>query len=309
MRYELTDLRLFLEIALARSLTMGAAAVFITPSAASYRLKNLEQVLGTLLFDRSSRGMELTPAGDAVLLHVREVFEGIERMQGDVSRFNSGIKGHVRLIANSSSLNGFITPTLGRFLVTYPGINAEIEDRQSETIPGAILAKEADIGIFAGTTEIEGLAMHPYAVDRLVIVTPLDHVLASQSSIRLGAAMDFDFVCMNRTNSNYLFLRDTAQKLGKAVRARLHAHSFEAVLSLVASGVGIALVPSSVLGNHQSAHQRAVINLDEPWAVRKLNLVVRQDARFPNFIKEFMNFLLEDPQVAITRTSSGLNDQ
>ena len=47
MRYELSDLRLFLEIAQARSLTAGAAAVFITPSAASYRLKNLEQALGT----------------------------------------------------------------------------------------------------------------------------------------------------------------------------------------------------------------------------------------------------------------------
>ena len=56
-----------------------------------------------------------------MLAHVRELFEGIERMQGDVSRFVSGVKGQVRLAANSSSLNGFVTPTLGRFLVAYPG--------------------------------------------------------------------------------------------------------------------------------------------------------------------------------------------
>ncbi|HRO53982.1 MAG TPA: LysR family transcriptional regulator, partial [Alicycliphilus sp.] len=86
MRYELSDLRLFLEIAQARSLTAGAAAVFITPSAASYRLKNLEQALGTALFERTPRGMDPTPAGEAMLAHVRELFEGIERMQGDVSR-------------------------------------------------------------------------------------------------------------------------------------------------------------------------------------------------------------------------------
>ncbi|MBS0494753.1 MAG: LysR family transcriptional regulator, partial [Proteobacteria bacterium] len=91
MRYELSDLRLFLEIAQARSLTAGAAAVFITPSAASYRLKNLEQALGTALFERTPRGMDLTPAGDAMLAHVRELFEGITRMQGDVSRFISGV--------------------------------------------------------------------------------------------------------------------------------------------------------------------------------------------------------------------------
>lgn len=301
MRYELTDLRLFLEIAQAGSLTAGASAVFITPSAASYRLKNLEQAMGTILFERTPRGMELSPAGDAVLTHVREIFEGIERMQGDVSRFISGIKGHVRLVANSSSLNGFVTQTLGRFLVAYPGIDAEVDERQSETIPSAVLAREADIGIFAGETDVEGLSIHPYAVDRLVIVAPRDHLLASQHSIRLAAALDFDFVCTSRASSNYLFLRDTATRYGRSVRVRLHTHGFESVLSLVASGVGVAMVPTSVLANRQQAKLLAVIELDEPWALRKLNLAVRKDARFPNFITACMNFLLEDPLVAATR--------
>ena len=303
MRYELSDLRLFLEIAQARSLTAGAAAVFITPSAASYRLKNLEQALGPARCERTPRGMELTPAGDAVRVHARELFEGLGRMQGDVSRFVSGVKGHVRLVANSSALNGFVTPTLGRFLVAYPGIDAEIEERQSETIPAAVLAREADVGIFAGPSQVEGLITHPYAVDRLVIVTPPGHVLAAQQRIRLGAALDFDFVCMARASSNYLFLRDSAQRLGRPVRARLHGHSFDAVLSLVAAGVGIALVPSSVLGGRLQPHQLVTIELDEPWALRELNLVVRKDARLPGFITEFVSFLLDDPQVAVTRAS------
>jgi DNA-binding transcriptional LysR family regulator len=302
MRYELSDLRLFLEIAQARSLTAAASAVYITPSAASYRLKNLEQALGTPLFERTSRGMELTPAGDTMLVHVRELLEGVERMQGDVGRFTSGVKGHVRLMANSSSLHGFVTPTLGRFLVTFPGVDAEIEERQSEAIPAAVLAREADIGIFAGPSSVEGLAIHPYAVDQLVIATPRDHVLASQAVIRLGAALEFDFVCMSRRSSNYLFLRDNAQKLGKNVRPRMHAHSFESVLALVAAGVGIALVPSSILGPRPPSDQMAVVNLEEPWALRELNLVVRQDARFPDYITGLVSYLLEDPQVARTRS-------
>lgn len=303
MRYELSDLRLFLEIAQARSLTAGAAAVFITPSAASYRLKNLEQALGTALFERTPRGMDPTPAGEAMLAHVRELFEGIERMQGDVSRFVSGVKGQVRLAANSSSLNGFVTPTLGRFLVAYPGIDVEIEERQSEAIPAAVLAREADVGIFAGPSDVQGLVTHAYAVDRLVIAAPAGHVLAAHQRIRLGAALDFDFVCMARASSNYLFLRDSAQRLGKTVRARLHGHSFDAVLALVAAGVGIAMVPSSVLGGRWQANPLAIIELDELWALRRLSLLVRKDARLPGFITEFVSFLLDDPQVAVTRAS------
>jgi DNA-binding transcriptional LysR family regulator len=301
MRYELTDLRLFLEIAQARNLSAGAAAVHITASSASYRLKNFEQALGAPMFVRSARGMELTPAGEAVLIHVRELFEGVERMHGDVGRFISGLKGHVRLAANSSALNGFATACIGRFLVLNPDIDADIEERQSEAIPGAVLAREADIGIFAGPSAIEGLKMHRYALDRLVIVAPSAHLLAAENEVRLGAALDFDFVCMSRDSSNYLFLRAKAQELGKALRARLHAHSFEAVLSLVAAGVGIALVPASVIAATSAAGRLQTIALAEAWALRELTLVVRDEARLPSFAKTLMQFLLDDPAVARTR--------
>lgn len=128
-------------------------------------------------------------------------------------------------------------------------------------------------------------------------------MLAAHQRIRLGAALDFDFVCMARASSNYLFLRDSAQRLGKTVRARLHGHSFDAVLALVAAGVGIALVPSSVLGGRWQANPLAIIELDELWALRRLSLLVRKDARLPGFITEFVSFLLDDPQVAVTRAS------
>lgn len=304
MRYELTDLRLFMAIAQAKNLSTGAAAVHITASSASYRLKNFEQALGTPMFVRNTRGMELTPAGEAALLHVRELFEGVERMHEDVGRFSSGLKGHVRLIANSSSLNGFITPILGRFLVLNPHIDADIEERPSEIIPGAVLAREADIGIFAGPTTVAGIQVHRYALDQLVIAVPSNHPLAAETEIKMGAALEFDFVCMNRSSSNFVFLRDTAQKTGGQLRVRLHAHNFEAVLSLVDAGVGIALVPRSVVAASPHLRDISILTLAEPWALRELNLAVREDARLPSFAQSFMQFLLDDPRVAKTRDAT-----
>jgi DNA-binding transcriptional LysR family regulator len=299
MRYELTDLKLFLEIAQAGNLSAGAAAVHITAPSASYRLKNLEQGLNTTLFERNPRGMSLTPAGEAVLAHVRELFAELERMHGDVGRFTTGLKGQVRLAANSSALNGFVTESIGRFLLHHPDVEAEVEERQSELIPAAVLAREVDIGIFAGPTEAQGLAVHPYAFDRLTIVAPRDHALAGERELRFGAALDFDFVCMNRASSNFMFMRDTAQRIGKPLRARLHVHSFEAVLSLVAAGLGIALVPTCVLRAPPAGV--TVLELAEPWARRELNLAVRADARLPAFAQALTLFLLNDPRVAATR--------
>jgi len=301
MRYELTDLRLFLEIAKARSLSAGASAVYITASSASYRLKNLERAIGAALFTRTPRGMDLTPAGEAVLAHVYKIFGNIEHMHGDVSRFVSGFKGHVRLAANSSSLHGFVTASIGRFLVLNPDVNVDIEERQSETIPAAVQAREVDFGIFAGPTDVSGLNIHRYAMDRLLIAAPPDHPLTSNKTITLASALDFDFVCMNRFSSNFLFLSDMAQRIGKPLRARLHAHSFDAVLSLVGVGLGLALIPSCVLD--KVPVPVAALPLMETWARRELNLALRSDSGLPPFAQALVQFLLEDPRVATTRQS------
>jgi len=301
MRYALTDLRLFLEIAKARSLSAGASAVYITASSASYRLKNLEQAMGAALFLRTPRGMDLTPAGEAVLAHVRKIFDNVEHMHGDVARFVSGFKGHVRLAANSSALHGFATASIGRFLARNPDVNVDIEERQSETIPAAVQAREVDFGIFAGPTDVSGLNVHRYAMDRLMIAAPPDHPLATHQTIKLAAALDFDFVCMNRFSSNFLFLNDMAQRIGKPLRARLHAHSFDAVLALVGMGLGLALIPACVLD--KAPVTVAALPLMETWAHRELNLALRTDGGLPPFAQALVQFLLEDPRVTMTRVA------
>ncbi|CAG9168683.1 LysR family transcriptional regulator [Cupriavidus respiraculi] len=301
MRYELTDLRLFQAIAEAQSLSSGAAAVHITASAASYRLKNLEQAMGTALFVRNSRGMDLTPAGETLLRHVRELLLGVERMHGEVGRFSAGLKGHIRLLANSSSLNGFLLPSVGRFLLAHPDVNIDLEERSSQAILNAIAAQEADIGVMAGEFDTAGVRAMPYAVDELILAVPLGHPLAAQDALRFGAALAFDFVCMSRASSNFQFLRENAQRLGKSPNVRLHAHSFEAVLSLVQAGVGVALVPRSVAAAVLATGRICAVRLAEPWARRKLHLIVRADGKLPAFASAFAQFLLEDPEVAATR--------
>lgn len=301
MRYELTDLKLFLAIAEAKNLSTGATNLHITASSASYRLKNLEHAMGVPLFVRTARGMELTPAGNTLLAHVRELMAGVERMHGDVGRFSAGLKGHIRLLANSSSLNGFVVPTVSRFLVANPSVNIDLEERTSQAIPAAIAAHEADIGILAGDVEVPGMQPVRYAVDHLILVAPLDHPLARQPEIRFGEALDFDFVCMNRSSSNFVFLNNMAQRTGKTLNVRLNAHSFEAVLSLVEQGVGVALVPRSVAASALQDARVVGIKLLEQWALRELNLIVRSGDKLAPFAAAFVQFLLNDPRVAATR--------
>ncbi|WP_151448929.1 LysR substrate-binding domain-containing protein [Lacisediminimonas profundi] len=301
MSYDLTDLKLFLAIAEAGNLSNGASSVHITASSGSYRLKNLEHALGTALFVRTPRGMDVTPAGKILVAHVRQLLAGLERMHGEVGRFSAGLKGQIRLLANSSSLNGFVVPSLSRFLVAHPNVNIDLEERTSQSIPGAIAAHEANIGIMAGDIDIPGLKSWRYAVDKLVLAVPIGHPLARKAEIRFGEALDFDFVCTGRSSSNFLFLRDTAQDTGKQLNVRLHANSFDTVLTLVEQGVGVALIPFSVVASALDTARVAALDLREPWALRKLSMVVRAEEELPSFAAAFAEFLLADPRVAATR--------
>lgn len=301
MRYELTDLKLFLAIADAKSLSGGADAIHITASSASYRLKNLELAMGVPLFKREARGMELTIEGEWVLKHVRALMAGVARMHGEVSGFAVGLKGNVKLLANSSSLNSFIVPSLARFLSANPSVNIQLEERSSSAIESAVAGGEADIGIFAGRSESAGVDAVHYAVDELVLAVPLGHPFGDHTFVRFSAALDLDFVCMSRNSSNYLFLREMARLSGKMLRVRIHVHTFETALFMVESGVGVSLVPRSVAAAALRTHRIAAVALNEPWALRELTLATSACTPISPFAQQVARYLMEDPVVAATR--------
>ncbi|MGW6397680.1 LysR family transcriptional regulator [Streptomyces sp. NPDC055134] len=303
MRYELADLRLFRAIAEAHSLSLGASAVFITPSTASYRLKNLESALGTPLFVRNSRGMELTPAGGMLLDYVREVLGSLDRMHDDMKSFSAGLKGNIRVWANSSSLNGFVVPIISDFLLAHPDINVDLQERSSREILEAVTAREVEVGILAAEFNPSEVHAVPFAMDELVIAAPQGHEIARNKEIRFSDALDCDFVCMNRESSNFVFLSDVAKRSGRRLNVRLHVDHFEAVLDLVEAGVGVALVPKRVFAAAGSARRIAVLRLSEPWAIRRLSLVTHVDGRPPAFTSALIDYLVGHPAVAGTRLS------
>lgn len=301
MRYDFTDLRLFLAIADAGSLAGGAKAVHLTAPAASYRLKNLEAAMGTSLFERQARGMALTPAGAVMAKEVRDLMVGLVRMHGEVGRFSTGVRGDVKVFANSSAFNGFVVPALGRFLSSHPNINVVLKERPSDAIVSAVIAREADVGVLAGPVRSDQLVAYQYAADELVLVASRSHPISTHKSIPFESALSLDFVSTTEDSSNYLFFRSTAQQLGKMPNVRLHVHNFDAILALVEQDVGVALVPRSVATRAIDEGRVAMVRLQETWATRELTLIVRKTDEPSMFIQTLTDFLLRDPSVKYTR--------
>src|SRR5271167_2186613 len=179
MRFDLTDLRLFVHVVEAGSITHGAARMHLAIAAASTRIRNMEDVLGTPLLHRERQGIQITEAGRTLLHHARVLLQQAERMRGDLAQYAEGIKGQIRLLSNTNALTEFLPEPLSDFLAAHPHVNVDLEERPSAEIVAAVVDGTADIGIVAATDAVAGLEALPFRVDRFVLVVAPIHPLAS----------------------------------------------------------------------------------------------------------------------------------
>jgi molybdate transport repressor ModE-like protein len=115
IRFDLTDLRLFVHVAEAGSITHGAARANMTLASASERIRAMEEALNAPLLERKRRGVQLTSAGTVLLHHARIVSQQLEQMRGELDNFGKGLRGHVRLLSNIGAME-FLPVTLAAFL-------------------------------------------------------------------------------------------------------------------------------------------------------------------------------------------------
>ena len=275
MRFDLTDLRLFRHVVEAQSITRGAERAHLALASASARIRGMEDVLGVPLLKRGRRGVQPTDAGRALLDHARIVLQQIETMRGELGAYSRGLKGHVRLLANTAAMSEHLPALLAEFLAANPSIDLDLEDRESPAIAAAIAAGDADIGIATEASLVPGLESHPFRPDRLVLAVAAGHPLAGRRRVGFAELLDLDFVGLTRGTALDEHVTRHATRLGRAMRLRVRANGLDAVCAMVAAGVGVGIVPEATARRQRRALPLAMVRITEPWAARQLTLCVR----------------------------------
>jgi DNA-binding transcriptional LysR family regulator len=294
MRFDLTDLKLFLHVVEAGSITAGAERMHLAVAAASTRIRNMEVELGTSLLNRERQGVQPTPAGRTLVHHARIMLQQAERMRGELAEYADGLKGHIRVLSNTNALTEFLPEPLSNFLATHAQVNIDLEERLSDEIVAAIADGKADIGIVAGTEDVSGLEVFPFRVDRFVLVTARSHALADTNDIAFADTLDHDFVGLDRASSLQRFLSDKADRIGRRLKLRVQLRSFDAVCRLVECNVGVGIVPETTAARSMRTLCLHRIELTDDWALRKLTICVRKLADLPLHGQELVRALAAD---------------
>jgi molybdate transport repressor ModE-like protein len=294
MRFDFTDLRLFLHVVEAGSITAGAERANLALAAASTRIRNMEETLGAPLLQRERHGVHPTPAGRTLIQHARTLLQQADRMRGELSEFASGLKGHIKLMANTNALTEFLPQALGAFLTSHPKVNIDLEERLSGEIVTAVADRTADIGIVAATVELAGLEVFPFREDRFVIAVAPTHALAARSNASFSEVLDYDFVGLDRSSALQRFLADKADAQGRRLKLRVQLRSFDAICRLVSCNVGIGIAPATTVARNARQTPLHAIELDDAWARRQLTICVRSRAELPIYAQELLQHLILD---------------
>lgn len=294
MHFDLVDLRLMVQVAEANSLTKGAEASHISLPAASTRIKNLEESIGTKLFYRTSQGVTLTPPGQAFVQHARTVLGQIQHLRADLQEYARGIKGHLRVFANTTALGEYLPPVLRRYLLSHPDVNIDLRERLSHDIIRAVSEGQTDIGIVAGLVRTENLEIIPYRRDRLVLVVPRSHDLAQASSVDFADTLDYDHVGLQESSAIHAFLRQVCDQLHRPLKSRIQVGNFEAACRMIEATVGVAILPESAARRHAQTMAIAIVPLSDAWAIREMQICVRSLEALPAFARELVDLLVED---------------
>ena len=241
---ELRQLEHFVAVAEERSFTRAAKRMNIVQSGLSMSIRSLEEELGTKLFDRSARGVALTPAGEAMLPEARRAISAVDSARVAVDATQGLLRGNLAVGVAQASDPGRIARLLGRFHDDYPGVTVRVIQGSASTLIEGVGAGEIDLALCGKPLKLEApincitLAKAPF-----VLACGPRHPVAARERVTLKDLAGERFIDMNR---GWASRQLTDRAFGQAGIKRDIVCELDDVLLLmqmVEEGLGVAIIP------------------------------------------------------------------
>ena len=283
MHFDLIDLTLFRHTLECGNITAGARSSHLSLPAASARIRAMEASLGTALLERNRRGVQPTPAGQALLQHARLIGQQVERLQFELGQYAQGQQGQVRLLCNTAALTEYLPELLAGYLADNPGVSVDVQEMPSLRIVQSITQGMADLGIISTAAPSTHLQTLPFRDDPLALITPQAHPLSSEPAPSFIDSLAHGHVGLGANSALALYLEEQALREGRRMRVRVRAEGFDGVIRMVAGGAGVGVVPLAAVKRWEGLLPLHWMALREDWANRRLLLCARDFAGLPGY--------------------------
>lgn len=297
-RFDLVSIRLAVACAQSGSLTAAARDSHLALAAASRRLRELEDALGDPLFERHARGLLPTAAGRVFVKHGLTLLQTMEQLGAELTDLRRGIARHIRLCASSAAISQFLPPLLARYGELHPQVHVDLEEQVSEAVVSTLREGRADVAVFVEGPDTAGLDTRLFREDELVLVLPGKHPLASsKTAIAFADTLDEEWISLTAGAAMLQKQQQAALAANRPLKLRMQVRSFDAVCHMVASSLGIAILPKGASLPIVKAMKLSWRPLADSWAQRRL-LVATSGNESDAAIASLVSFLVQPSQNA-----------
>jgi DNA-binding transcriptional LysR family regulator len=249
-------LKVLREVALRGSFSAAAEALSYSQPAVSQQIARLEAQTGVKLLDRQPKGIKLTPAGEALVRHTERILAQLAAAQAELSEIASSARGRLRIASFATAAGTIVPIAVSAFKHVRPGVRVELQLMDPPLSIPALRRGDIDLAIteeggFEADPDLGGLGVERLMDDVLYAALPVDHPLATRRAISLTDLMHEDWMVVGLKGTcadSNIVLRACAQA-GFEPRIAYISDDYFAIQGLVASGMGVALVPGLALAS------------------------------------------------------------
>ena len=291
MSVKLELYRVFKEVAEAGNITAAAQTLFISQSAVSQSIKQLEAELQTRLFARNSRGVTLTADGRMLYEYVRSAMGLLETGEEKLSQSRDLQMGHLTIGASDTVTSQFLLPYLDRFHRQYPAIHIQIISGRSHKVLGLLQSGKVDIAFASTPQEAASLETFPCLATHSIFVAGAEYPCDFDHVYSLEEIAQFPLILLERKASSRLFLEKYFLQNGLHLHPEIELGARSLLVDLAAIGFGVAGVTEEFVHRELDSGRLRKLRTSFDIPPRSVDLCVLRDVPLTSAAQRFSDFV------------------
>ena len=292
MNITIRQLKVFLEVATQQNFTLAARNLFLSQPAVSMQVKQLEEVVGAPLLTKHGRKIQLTDAGEEMLLLSRNVLQQIEQTEQHLQQISEGHQGKLKLVV-ASTVSAVATRLLASFNALNPDMHISFDVTNREGLIEQLENNEADIVLMGQPPQNMNLKTVAFMENPLVVIAAPDHKLSQQKEqVSISQLLEHDFVVREPGSGTRQAMERFFNENDKSLSSTMEMNSNEAIKQAVAVGLGLGVVSIHTLEHELKEKRLKIINVQGFPLVRSWYLVQRKDKRLSPLAEKFREYVL-----------------
>ena len=289
---DLDQLHTFLEIVRLKSFSKAALTCYRTQPAISAQVRQLEQELGTTLFDRLGTRISLTPAGRIFSEYAEQILDLRRRAQDTINELEKIPRGELVIAANEATCIYVLPEVFANYKRLFPNVQLHVDRSYGARVVDAVVDNQADFGIAQLPIQEKKLQVVKIHSDEIKILVPPNHELARKCQVAAQDLLPFQLL-LPKSGATRARLNSWLEVVEDEIRVSMELDSTEMIKRFVMANLGVSFLAASTCAEEVAAGRLAAVSLGPEPMVRRLGLIYRKDKALSKAALGFIQVILE----------------